>query len=159
MIQLIYYLCFGLLNEERAGGRDAHVTRRQNEQGGVARSQVTQNMWQGVSVVGGGEMNDWWMTEVWIFVANESIHLHQPCVRLRCFSLWARCVNSPVEISTQHKNSIQPQISSKRLRSFSTNYTTATSNKSAIGDCLGITQHGHLALCKIWNASSSHFTG
>lgn len=38
---------------------EADVPHRENMQGGVARSQVTQNMWQGVSAVGGGEMNDW----------------------------------------------------------------------------------------------------
>ena len=101
ILSSVFLLCLGsdTVNlQEREREREVHVTRWERRQAGVARIQVTQNMWQGGSVL-------WevvrWMTEVWILVANGGIHLLKSVisssfVRLCAFSLfglgvWISC--------------------------------------------------------------------
>lgn len=128
-----------------------------------------------------------WMTEVWILVANGGIHLHRAlflkhAIRSSPALCWATrlqplspvfkqpSVNLYLEENLYLFNPIHLVVKQKPLRSFM-QLEKHTTTKAAVGNLprwnglfqllihsLDVKQLGHFALCKIWNASSSHFT-
>lgn len=112
-----------------------------------------------------------WMTEVWIRIANGGIRPHQPLsswslrlahlqpnVRLQGFIFWARRLNIPVLMWESAK--FPDLLCGICLCNRENQIKCIHGNCSFLlfTGCFDVRQLDHFALCKIWNASFSHFS-
>lgn len=167
MIQLISSLCAAALHKKRMKGREAyiHAEKTNREEWRGARWLRTCDRgslrWEAVR----------WMTEVWIRIANGGIHPHQPLsswslrlahlqpnVRLQGFIFWARRLNIPVLMWESAK--FPDLLCGICLCNRENQIKCIHGNCSFLlfTGCFDVRRLDHFALCKIWNASFSHFS-